>query len=363
MNDPFHIVLLPGDGIGEEVTTSARRVLEAASERLGLSLSFEEKAFGGAGIESSGNPLPDGTLKACKEADAVLLGAIGGPEWDHLSGELRPEAGLLRLRAELGVFANLRPTVVPESLAHLSILPAELVEGVDVLVVRELTGGIYFGEPREYTPTRAFDTMTYSADEIDRIARVAFERASRRRQKVTSVDKANVLAVSRLWRERVSYIGANEYPDIELVHMYVDNAAMQMILNPLQFDVLLTGNLFGDILSDLSSTLVGSLGLLPSASLGGITPLFEPVHGSAPELAGTNSANPIGAILSGAMMLDELGEYPAAMHIAEGVSGALALGALTQDLTPDGRSPVSTTEFTDHVLACLNESAVSTPNF
>ncbi len=363
MSDPFHIVLLPGDGVGEEVTTSARRVLEAASERLGFSMSFEEKAFGGAGIESSGNPLPDGTLKACKEADAVLLGAIGGPQWDHLSGELRPEAGLLRLRAELGVFANLRPTVVPKSLAHLSILPAEIVAGADVLVVRELTGGIYFGEPREYTPTRAFDTMTYSAEEIDRIARVAFERANRRRQRVTSVDKANVLAVSRLWRERVSYIGANEFPDIELVHMYVDNAAMQMILNPLQFDVLLTGNLFGDILSDLSSTLVGSLGLLPSASLGGITPLFEPVHGSAPELAGTNSANPIGAILSGAMMLDELGEYPAAMHIAEGVSGALTLGALTEDLTPDGRSSVSTSDFTDHVLAYLHESAVSTPNF
>lgn len=362
MSDPFHIVLLPGDGIGEEVTTSARLVLEAVSERLGISLSFEVRAFGGAGIENSGNPLPDGTLKACKEADAVLLGAIGGPQWDHLSGELRPEAGLLRLRAELGVFANLRPTVVPESLAHLSILPAEIVAGVDLLVVRELTGGIYFGEPKEYTPTRAFDTMIYCADEIDRIARVAFERASGRRQKVTSVDKANVLAVSRLWRERVSYIGANEYPDIELVHMYVDNAAMQMVLNPLQFDVLLTGNLFGDILSDLSSTLVGSLGLLPSASLGGITPLFEPVHGSAPELAGTNSANPIGAILSGAMMLDELGEYGAAMHIAEGVSGALSLGALTEDLTPEGGSRASTSEFTDHVLAYLNESAVSTTN-
>jgi len=356
MNNSRHIVLLPGDGIGGEVLAAARRVLELVAPFHGLNLTLSECAFGGSGIDVDGAPLPESTLKACKQADGILMGAIGGPKWDHLRGENRPEAGLLRLRSELGVFANLRPVSVPESLSHLSVLPAEKVAGVDILVVRELTGGIYFGTPRVQEADHALDTMVYSIHEIERITRVAGEWARKRSGRIISVDKANVLAVSRLWRETVSRLIQNEFPDVKLEHMYVDNAAMQMVLDPHQFDVLLTGNLFGDILSDLSSTLAGSLGLLPSASLGGNTPLFEPVHGSAPDIAGLNRANPVAAILSAAMMLDEWNFVDAAESIRSAVSTTLRNGLFTADLVPEGAHYQSTTAFTDSVITNLKLS-------
>ena len=351
-----HIALLPGDGIGPEVVVSARRVLEATSHHCGLQLRFSEHLFGGAAIDATGNPLPDDTLEACQHADGILMGAIGGPAWDHIRGTDRPEAGLLRLRSELGVYANLRPVSVPTSLAHLSVLPAEKVAGVDILVVRELTGGIYFGQPREQHADHAMDTMRYSVAEIERITRVAGAWAQKRDGHITSVDKANVLAVSRLWRETASRIIHDEFPDVQLQHMYVDNAAMQLVLDPHQFDVILTGNLFGDILSDLSSTLAGSLGLLPSASLGGLTPLFEPVHGSAPDIAGQNIANPVAAILSAAMMLDEWGAKDAAIGIRSAVDLTLQSGHFTADLVSEGTDFQTTSAFTDAVISHLKLS-------
>ena len=278
------------------------------------------------------------------------MGAIGGPRWDHLKGEERPEGGLLALRSGLGVFANLRPVSVPASLAHLSVLPPKKVEGTDILVVRELIGGIYFGKPRVLEAEYAVDTMTYSVAEIERITRVACTWARRRKGHITSVDKANVLAVSRLWRETATRIARDEFPDIQMDHLYVDNAAMQLVLNPRQFDVILTGNLFGDILSDLSSTLAGSLGLLPSACLGGITPLFEPVHGSAPELAGKDSANPVGAILSAGMMLEEWGESEAAKSVRLAVENTLKAGYWTADLVSGGRGSISTSAFVSELI-------------
>jgi len=355
MSDSYHIIELHGDGIGPEVIGSARRVMEAVAERHGISLSFQEMEIGGVSIDRCGEPLSEATLAACAadSTDGVFLGAIGGPTWDHLKGNHRPEAGLLQLRAGLDVFANLRPVAVSESLAHLSVLPEEKVAGTDLLVVRELTGGIYFGRPRERSEKRALDTMVYSVDEIDRIVRVAFEWARKRRGKVTSVDKANVLAVSELWRERVKDIAASENPDIELNHLYVDNAAMQLVLDPRQFDVILTGNLFGDILSDLSSTLAGSLGLLPSASVGGSRALFEPVHGSAPDIAGKDIANPSAAILSGAMMFDSWQETAAATDIRNAVAQTLADGIFTADLVRGSTDSAGTEEFTNHILACL----------
>jgi len=363
MSDHYHIIVLPGDGIGPEVIGSAQAVLQAVAGRFGFEVTVEERNIGGVAIDREGAPLADETLSACSSnrVDAVLLGAIGGPKWDALSGANRPEAGLLRLRAGLGVFSNLRPVRISEPLAHLSVLPRAKVVGTDLLVVRELTGGIYFGRPREKAVEYAFDTMSYSVEEIDRIAKVAFEWARQRKRKVTSVDKANVLAVSELWRERVQAIGSSEYPDVELNHLYVDNAAMQLVLNPAQFDVILTGNLFGDILSDLSSTLAGSLGLLPSASVGGSTPLFEPVHGSAPDIARKNVANPIAAVLSCAMMLDSWQENEAASAIRKAVSQTLADGYLTADLIRGADLPVSTNQFTEHLVASLSRLASPSP--
>lgn len=345
MSESLHIVTLPGDGIGPEVTSAAVRVADRACLRTGLNLEWESHPFGGAAIDSTGVPFPESTRQACKQAHAVLLGAIGGPKWDDVAPERRPEKGLLALRRTLGAFANLRPVLVPDERARLSVLPPERVAGTDLLVVRELTGGIYFGEPRRYSEAEALDTMRYTAAEIDRIARIAFEQARLRRAKVTSVDKANVLATSRLWRERVSRMHA-EFPDVELDHMYVDNAAMQVVRDPRSFDVILTTNLFGDILSDLASTLAGSLGLLPSASLGGSTSLFEPVHGSAPDIAGTDTANPTAAMLSAAMLLDVNGHSTTARIIRHGVDITLKAGVMTIDLSPNG---VSTTTFTDRV--------------
>jgi len=350
----YRVVLLPGDGIGPEVVEQAVRVLEEAGRVFGFGFDFQEELMGGVSIDRLGTPLSDEVLERCRRSDAVLLGAGGGPAWDDLQGAMRPESGLLRLRKGLGVFANLRPVSVPESLADSSPRRPEVAAGTDLLVVRELTGGIYFGEPagREGSGADevAYNTMRYSVPEVERVARVAFTWARRRRGVVTSVDKANVLVVSRLWREVVTRIGAEEFPDVRLNHLYVDNAAMQLVLNPKQFDVILTGNLFGDILSDAAATLGGSLGLLPSASVGGRVGLFEPVHGSAPDIAGQGKANPVAAILTAAMMLDELGEAEAAVTVREAVNDVFASGARTADLWTEGKKRVSTREMGDLVL-------------
>ena len=353
----YHIVLLPGDGIGPEVLDEAVRVLEAAADVHDFQLTFAEHPVGGTALDASGDPLPDATLDACHAADAVLMGAVGGPKWDHFTGSQRPESGLLRLRKGLGVFANLRPVAVSDSLADASPLRTERVAGTDVLIVRELTGGIYFGEPRgiakEDGQRVGRNTMVYAEGEIRRIARVAFQWAAKRSGRVTSVDKANVLNVSRLWREVVTEVHAAEFPEIDLTHLYVDNAAMQLVRDPRQFDVVVTGNLFGDILSDLAATLPGSLGVLPSASVGGPVGLFEPVHGSAPDIAGQGKANPIAAILSAAMLLDELDETDAATAVRHGVDDALAAGLRTADLWRDGKQQASTSDFGDAVITSI----------
>lgn len=340
----YRIAWLPGDGIGRDVTEAALDVMHAVADAAGFALDAEEHLAGGAALDATDDPLPPATRTACTAADAVFLGAVGGPKWDANTGDKRPEAGLLALRKLLGVYANLRPIAVPAALADASPLRPDRVADTDVLIVRELTGGIYFGEPSGRSDDDAYNTMRYTTDEVARIARVAFEHAQRRQGRVTSVDKANVLTVSQLWREVVTDVHRTEYPDVELNHLYVDNAAMQLVRDPRQFDVVLTGNLFGDILSDLAATFPGSLGLLPSASIGGNVGLFEPVHGSAPDIAGQNIANPIAAILSGAMLLDELDEAEAAAAIRRGVHGALDDGARTADLWQEGHQRTATAE-------------------
>lgn len=339
-----HIVLLPGDGIGPEVVAQALKVLRAVEKRFGLSFSTEEALMGGCAIDATGEPLPEATLEACKKADAVLLGAVGGPKWDNLPK--RPEAGLLGIRKALGLFANLRPAVVFPELASLSCLKPELVEkGVDILVVRELTGGIYFGKPAGEELREGlrcgFNTMIYNEDEVRRIARVAFAAARGRKKRLCSVDKANVLEVSRLWRKVIVETHA-EFPDVELSHMYVDNCAMQLIINPAQFDVIVTGNLFGDILSDEAAAVAGSLGMLPSASLSGTaaqggTGLYEPIHGSAPDIARQNKANPLATILSLAMMLRlSFAMNEAADAVEHAVREVLREGRRTGDIARAG---------------------------
>tara|TARA_E500000178_G_scaffold245749_1_gene242155 strand:- start:159 stop:1244 length:1086 start_codon:yes stop_codon:yes gene_type:complete len=361
MSTHYNITLLPGDGIGPEVITQAVNVLNAIAQPAGFSLTYNEQHAGGAAIDAHGDPMPDSVVDACKASHAVLLGAVGGPKWDALTGALRPESGLLKIRKELGAFANLRPVTVPESLAENSPLRPEAVSGLDLFTVRELTGGIYFGHPTgeegEGAEKRAWNTMIYSVAEIERVARVAFDWARKRRNKVTSVDKANVLTVSRLWRDTVKALHANEYSDVQLDHMYIDNAAMQMVINPRQFDVILTGNIFGDILSDASATLGGSLGLLPSASVGGPVGLFEPVHGSAPDIAGQGKANPLAMILSTAMMLDTLDQGTAANAIRTGVNTVLDQGYRSGDLWREGNTLATTEELgtrvTEAALAAL----------
>ncbi len=344
MKKQYKIALLPGDGIGPEVIAESVALLDAIAAQSNFKFKYTEALAGGDGIDKAGDPMPPETLKICKSSDAVLLAAVGGPKWDDLTGAMRPESGLLKIRKELGVFANLRPVSVSPSFAESSPLrPAEVI-GVDLLTVRELTGGIYFGKPVGNDGKEAFNTMRYTVGEIERVAKVAFEKARKRRNKVTSVDKANVLEVSRLWRDTVKRLHAEEYSDVELNHMYVDNAAMQMVIRPRQFDVILTENLFGDIISDVSATLGGSLGLLPSASIGGRVGLFEPVHGSAPDIAGQGKANPTAMILSTAMMLEELGELQAATAIRHGVSAAMGGNARTGDLWHEGYRRVSTSE-------------------
>ncbi len=353
MSKTYNITLLPGDGIGPEVIAESVKVLDAVAEKAGFALKYTEQNAGGAAIDAHNDPMPDSVVETCKASDAVLLGAVGGPKWDALTGAMRPESGLLKIRKELGAFANLRPVTVPESLAENSPLRPETVAGLDLFTVRELTGGIYFGEPRgeegEGDDRKSWNTMVYSVGEIKRVARVAFEWARKRRNKVTSVDKANVLDVSRLWRDTVIELHKAEYSDVELDHLYIDNAAMQMVINPRQFDVILTGNIFGDILSDASATLGGSLGLLPSASVGGPVGIFEPVHGSAPDIAGQGKANPFAMILSAAMMLDTLNEGEAANAIRAGVDKVLADGYRSGDLWKEGNTLASTTELGDLV--------------
>jgi 3-isopropylmalate dehydrogenase len=356
------IVVLPGDGVGPEVTTEAVRVLQEVAYTHGHKFQFEEHLAGGEAIKKTGTPLPQETLDACTSADAVLLGAIGSPEFDHLPAHERPEAGLLLLRRTLGGFANLRPVAAYRALAGASPLRREIIEGADILFVRELLGGLYFGEPRGITSqngsSAAFNTMRYSASEIERVARVAFEVAGERRGKVTSIDKANVLETSQLWRQTVSRIAA-EYPEVELDHLYVDAAAMHIITNPRRFDVILTENLFGDILSDEAAVISGSLGMLASATVGGSVDLYEPVHGSAPDIAGLNLANPLGAIASAAMLLRHTARLEhEASDIEAAIDNVLENGYRTADIAQEtGGHLISTAEMGQLVSEAVAEIA------
>ena len=345
-----HILALPGDGIGPEVIAPALGVLRRVSEIADFDAEIEEGLLGGAAYEATGRPLPDETLARARSADAVLMGSIGGPQWDALDRELRPERGLLGLRSELGLFANLRPAVLYPQLAEASTLRPDVVTGLDILIVRELTGGIYFGTPRgvETLPggeRRGVNTLVYTESEIERICRAAFEAARRRSGRLCSVDKANVLEVSELWREVAERVG-EEYGDVELGHMYVDNAAMQLVRDPKQFDVIVTTNMFGDILSDLASMLTGSIGMLPSASLdAGGKGLYEPCHGSAPDIAGRDAANPLATILSAAMMLRHTLDRPdLADRVEQAVSRVLDRGLRTRDIVSHGTREVGTVE-------------------
>ena len=353
------ITLLPGDGIGPEIMAVACQLLDAVSQRHGFSLLYDEQPIGGAAIEATGEPLPASTLEACRAADAVLLAAIGAPRYDKLPRAQRPETGLLGLRAGMGLFANLRPVKIIPALIDASTLKREVIEGVDLTVVRELTGGVYFGQPKGRVQSadqvRAFNTMAYSDFEIDRIARIGFELARQRSGRLCSVDKANVLDVSQLWRERVEMIHSSEFPDVELSHLYVDNAAMQLVRDPRQFDVLLTSNLFGDVLSDEAAMLSGSIGMLPSASLGLEGPgLFEPIHGSAPDLAGQDLANPMAMVLSAAMMLRiGLGEEEAAADLERAVETTLTAGFRTGDLMAEGLTRLGCRAMGEQLLQAL----------
>ncbi|MBN1542643.1 3-isopropylmalate dehydrogenase [candidate division KSB1 bacterium] len=351
--EKYRIALLPGDGIGPEVVAEGVRVLQSTTKRSGFAIEFQEALIGGAALEKYNDPFPKQTFEVCRACDAVLLGAIGDPRWDDLPADKRPERGLLRLRQDLGLYANLRPARIFPSLVSASTLKSRVVKGTDLLIVRELTGGLYFGEPRGFKGDRAFNTMVYSRGEIERIARLAFEAARKRRKLVTSVDKANVLHVSQLWRAVVTEIAA-DYPDVELQHLYVDNAAMQLIRNPRLFDVILTGNLFGDILSDEAAMLTGSLGMLPSASIGKETAVYEPVHGSAPDIAGQNIANPIATIASCAMMLrHSLDRGAEADRIEEAISRVLNNGCRTRDIATSKSRAIGTREMGDRICQAI----------
>ncbi|CCQ61056.1 3-isopropylmalate dehydrogenase [Crocosphaera watsonii] len=346
MTRQYRITLLPGDGIGPEILAVTVDILKVVGKQLEIDFQFQEALIGGVAIDETGKPLPEATLKMCRSSDAVLLAAIGGYKWDNLPREKRPETGLLAIRAGLNLFANLRPATILPQLINASSLKPEIVQGVDIMVVRELTGGIYFGKPKgifetETKEKRGVNTMAYTQSEVDRIAKVAFETAQKRGGKLCSVDKANVLDVSQLWRDRVTLM-AEKYPDVELSHLYVDNAAMQLVREPKQFDTIVTGNLFGDILSDAAAMLTGSIGMLPSASLGLEKPgLFEPVHGSAPDIAGEDKANPLAQVLSAAMMLRYgLNEPKAATKLEKAVLEALAQGYRTGDIMSDGMKAV-----------------------
>lgn len=355
------ITVLPGDGIGPEVTQQAVSVLRAVTDGFGHQLHLQSKLIGGAALAAVNDPLPADTVQACVGSSAVLLGAVGSPAFDHNPGHLRPEAGLLRIRRELGAYANLRPAVFFPALEDCSPLRAEIVRGTDILIVRELLGGAYFGQPRsiegEAGARVAVNTMRYGESEIERIARVAFALAMKRKRKVLSVDKANVLECSRLWRDVVTRVG-KEYPEVNLGHQYVDSAAMLLVQRPTEFDVVLTENMFGDILSDQAGGVVGSLGLLASASIGGPVGLYEPVHGSAPDIAGKGIANPLGAILSVAMMLrHSFSLEREALSVEQAVSAVLAQGARTADLAGKGHEIISTVEMGQRVVKLLAASS------
>ncbi len=356
------ILVLPGDGIGPEITAEAVKVLEALKASEGLDIILSEGLVGGAAYDAHGLPLSDETLAKAQAADAVLLGAVGGYKWESLDIAVRPEKGLLRLRSEMQLFANLRPAYLFPQLANASTLKPEVVAGLDILIVRELTGGIYFGQPRgirilENGERQGYNTYVYSESEIRRIGHVAFQAAMKRDKKLTSVDKANVLEVTELWREIMDDL-AKEYPEVELQHMYVDNTAMQLILNPKQFDVMVTGNMFGDILSDEASMLTGSIGMLASASLDANNKgMYEPSHGSAPDIAGKNIANPLATILSVALMLRySLGQEDLAIKIENAVSAVLDNGLRTGDIWSEGLTKVGTSQMGDAVVAVLQSS-------
>ncbi len=352
----YKVAVLSGDGIGPEVMAEALKVLRAVCGKRGLDFDLREGLIGGIAIDTHGTALPDDTLALCKDSDAVLLGSIGGPKWDLLPPEKRPElGGLLAIRKSLKLFANIRPVKIYKEVKDLCPLaPSQVEQGIDILTVRELSGGIYFGKPKKVDSRSGMDTMIYSAEEVEKIARVGFEAAMNRRKKLTSVDKANVLHTSILWRRTVERV-AQEYPEVTVNHMYVDNAAMQLILDPSQFDVILTGNLFGDILSDESAALAGSLGMLPSASLGEGIHLFEPSGGSAPDIAGKGIANPLAQILSAAMMLEySFKEKGAAEDIYTAVEKVIASGLRTADLVRGKSHAVSTSEMGDAVAAAVD---------
>ena len=350
------LTVLPGDGIGPEVIAQAMRVLRTVADLCGHELDVRESPVGGVAIKQSQSPFPRATMDACLESDAVLLGAVGGPGYDSLPRHMRPETGLLQLRTALGGYANLRPAIAYPSLSAGSPLRAEVTQGVNILIIRELLGGIYFGEPRQKTAEAAFNTMRYTVPEIQRVARFAFEQARQRKRKVTSIDKANVLEVSQLWRDTVTALAA-EYPDVTLDHLYVDAAAMHLVMNPRRFDVIVTENLFGDILSDEAAVITGSLGMLASATLGGQVALYEPVHGSAPDIAGKNIANPLGAIATVAMLMRHtMGLEHEAGDVEAAISQVLEQGYRTADLHRSaGTQLVSTTEMGERVEALVAE--------
>ncbi len=353
------VLILPGDGIGPEIVTEAEKVLNALVQKHGLELSTKQGLIGGSAIDETGLPLPEETLASGRQADAILLGAVGGPKWDNIERSLRPERGLLAIRAGLDLYANLRPAILYEELVEASSLKPEVIGALDIMFVRELTGGIYFGQPRgirtlDDGQREGFNTLVYKESEIERIAHTAFDVAMRRNKKVCSVDKANVLEATELWREVVTGV-AKGYPEVSLEHMYVDNAAMQLVRDPGQFDVIVTTNMFGDILSDLASMLTGSIGMLPSASLNAAGKgMYEPIHGSAPDIAGKNMANPLATIISAAMMLRySLAESAQADRIEQAVRQVLENGLRTADIYSEGMKKVSTSEMGDAVVASL----------
>lgn len=355
------ILLIPGDGIGPEVVNQAKKIIDFFAKNSNKKFELDEALLGGIAYDKTGTPFPAQTLEKAKESDAILLGAVGGPKWEPLEYKHRPERGLLGIRKELGLFANLRPAVVIPALADSSTLKPEVVSGLDIMIIRELTGDVYFGEPRgvETLPNgdkRGFNTMVYTTPEVERIAKVAFELAQKRGKKLCSIDKANVLESTEMWRDEVTKVGKN-YPDVNLSHMYVDNAAMQLVRNPKQFDVIVTGNIFGDILSDLASMLTGSLGMLPSASLGEKRSngkqyaLYEPIHGSAPDIAGKNIANPIATISSLSMMFRySFGYETEASMIDDAITDVLNKGIRTADIAKAGEAKVSTDQMGDEII-------------
>ena len=352
----YNISIIKGDGIGPEIVDEAIKVLNAAASKCGFVLNYKEYLMGGIAIDTTGVPLPQETVDGVLNSDACLFGAIGGEKWDTLPRELRPETGLLNFREKMGVYANLRPAIIYDELVNASTLKPEVIQGVDIMIVRELIGGIYFGKPRENDGFKAYNTMVYTKPEIIRIGKQAFELARKRSKRVCSVDKANVLEVSQLWRDTMNEL-SKDYPDVELSHMYVDNAAMQLVRNPKQFDVIVTGNIFGDILSDTASMVVGSIGLLPSASTGDKTAIYEPIHGSAPDIAGLGIANPIATILSASMMLKySLNELKASDIIEDAIKAALKDGYRTKDLAGfDAKEVLNTTQMGDLIVKYINK--------